>query len=342
MKKFYILFFLLYAITSRGQQFYITSYDYSTFLNTIKYVDANLNVTPLATLYFNGDQIFDIAFAPNGKLYGTTSNALIEINLQTGTSTEVYNFPATGKYNSLVCNSENQVIALEYYSQRLITIDLVTFTELSNIYLGESSPGDLTFYKGNLLFQSATSNNMMAYDGNSLETVGCGLNAISGDPILFWGLSNYTDACETNIVYGFDPYGAVFRYNFEANTSEEIGQLNESYSWPINGATSINEYLASACPLENMNAVNCNLVVDDQNMSTLMFYPNPVMDILHIGNLDNQDQFYISIYSVEGKIVYDAILISEVDVSNLNSGIYFLKIFDKSKMTSITKKIVKN
>ena len=342
MKNLYIILFFFFGINVNAQEFYITSYDYVTYINKIKYVDSNLNVTPLASFYFHGDQILDIAYAPTGKLYGVLRDAIIELDLQNGSSNVVYNFPVSGQFNSLVCNSNNEILVLEYYTQRLITIDLATFTEVSNVYLSESTTGDLTFYKGNLIFQSASTNNIISYDGNSLKTVACGLSAVSGDPILFWGLSNYTDSCESNFVYGFDPFGAVFSYDLESNTKEEVGQLREAYSWPVNGATSINEYTASACPLIKLDEVDCNLKIIDKELDNLLVYPNPVKDVLHIGNLNTQEEMFFTLYSLEGRKLTEGTLTAEIDFSKLSVGIYFIKIYNKSKTVSITKKIIKS
>lgn len=341
MKNFYILLFILFGIKTFAQEFYITSYDYNTFLNTIKYVDADLNVTPLATYYFNGDQILDIAMDANGTLYGTKADTLIELNLVDGTSTEVYNFPVPGQYNSLVCNSDNQIVALDFNSQRLITIDLATFTQVSNVYLSESSPGDLTYYKGNLLFPSASSDDIMSYNGNTVTPVGCRISSPSGEPFLFWGYSNFTDSCDTNFVYGFNQSGTVYSFDIESNTHEYVGNLQENNSWPLNGATSINEYTASACPLVPLNAVNCNLAVSDYQLSLVSFYPNPVEDIIHLKNLNVDEPLFISIFSVEGRKLTDALLTPEMDISKLPSGLYFMEISNQSKSISATKKIIK-
>ncbi len=342
MKNFYIIILILLGIKTSAQEFYITSYDYSTYLNTIKYIDANLNATPVATFYFLGDQILDIAYAPDGKLYGTISDAIIELDLANGTSNEVYQFPLPGNYNSLVCNSNNEIVALDFNSQRLITIDLATFTEVSNIYLGESSPGDLTFYKGNLIFESASSSNVIGYHGTNLKTVACGIKRLSGEYFQFLGFSNYTDSCDNNFVYGFSEDGYVYSYNIESQTNEEVGELIQNYTGPINGATSINEYTASACPLQELDEVNCNLDVFDQALSNLLFYPNPVEETLHVQNSNTDEELYFKLYSQDGRMLIKNILTPEIDFSKFSSGVYFMEIYNKSKSLSTTKKIIKN
>lgn len=340
MKIIYITVLVLFGIKTYAQEFYITTYDYATYLNTIKYVDPDLNVTPLTSLYFSGDQIWDIAFAPDGKLYGALSDALIEIDVAQGTYTVVYEFPVSGQYNSLVCNSNNQIITLEYNSRNLITIDLATFTEVSNVVLTESSPGDLTFYKGNLIFQGATSNNILSFDGNNLKTVACAIRRMSGENFLFFGLSNYTDSCENSFVYGFSEDGYVYRYNIESKTNEEVGIL-DYFSGPINGSTSINEYSASACPFLDLDEVNCNLKITEEQLTNILLYPNPVEDILHIQDLNIPEEMFFTIYSLEGRKLTEDILTPQIDFTQFAQGIYFIEIYNKSKTLSTTKKILK-
>ena len=341
MKALYLLPFALFGIQANAQVFYITSYDYSTYLNTISSIDANLNVTPLTSLYFNGDQIWDIAFASDGKLYGTTSYALIEIDLQAGMSNEVYEFPVTGQYNSLVCNDFREAVTLEYNTNHLITIDLTTFTEVSDVVVGESSPGDLTFYKGNLIFQGTTSNDILTLDGTALRTVACAIPSASGEPFLFYGLSNYTDSCENNFVYGFSQDGHVYRYDVEAHTSVAVGLLANSPQ-PINGSTTINEYAASDCPLTALGEVSCTVQVRDEQLSDMLLYPNPVLDVLHVQDLRPQDELLFTIHSLDGRKLTEGVLTPEISFSQFASGIYSIEIYNRSKTLSTTKRIVRN
>ncbi len=54
-------------------------------------------------------------------------------------------------------------------------------------------------------------------------------------------------------------------------------------------------------------------------------FPNPVNDSLYLSNIDLDSNY--SIYSIEGrKIITNRQLQSTIDVSNLNSGVYFLRI----------------
>jgi len=78
--------------------------------------------------------------------------------------------------------------------------------------------------------------------------------------------------------------------------------------------------------------------LDDQNQSDISIYPNPVIDKLFIQGLSNPTK--ISVYNVLGKLVLSKTTSSEINVDNLQSGIYIIKIVDEQK--EIVKKFIKN
>lgn len=341
MKTIYSILFVLLGVEASAQQFYITRYNSTTYLNTICSVDPDLNVTPIASFYFNGDQIWDIAFATDGELYGTTTDAIIELNVQNSTYTTVYEFPVPGQYNSLVCNSDRQILTLEYHTNHLITIDQTTLTEVSDVVLSESTPGDLTFYKGNLLFQGTTSNNILSYDGTTVRTVACAIPRPSGENYLFYGLSNYTDSCGSDLVRGISEDGHLYSFDVETHTSTDLGAIAFTPE-PINGSATVNEYTASACAFLNLNEIDCTVKVAENQLSDLLLYPNPVTDVLHVQGLDLQTELFFTIHSLDGRKLTEGLLTPDIDLSTFSSGIYLLNVFNGSKTLSTTKRILKD
>ena len=333
-----LLFFLWFQ--AHAQEFYITTYNYNNFLNKIKLVDADLNVTPLASFNFNGDQILDIAFAPDGTLYGTNSDAIIEIDLQNGTSSVVYEFPVPGQYNSLVCNSANEIVTLEYNTAHLITIDLATFTQVSDVVLAESSPGDLTFYRGNLIFQGTTSNNILRYNGTDLLRVACPMTLPSQEYALLLGFSNYTDQCESNFIYGFSQFGDVYHYDLTSNTAEYVGDLGNANDL-VNGSASMNEYTASSCPVVDMDEVSCTVEVPEEQLPDIRLYPNPVLDILHIAGPGRLDKLLFTLCALDGRKLMEGNVPPEMDLTQLSPGIYVLDIHNTSKKNFTSRRIIK-
>ena len=81
-----------------------------------------------------------------------------------------------------------------------------------------------------------------------------------------------------------------------------------------------------------------SLGIDGQNQLDILIYPNPVIDKLFIRGLSNPTK--ISVYDVLGKLVLSKTTSSEINVGNLQSGIYILKIVDNQK--EIVRKFIKN
>ncbi len=94
--------------------------------------------------------------------------------------------------------------------------------------------------------------------------------------------------------------------------------------------------------IENDQAIfgDVLLSVDDINKSTFYIYPNPVKDILTIGNTSSHEITSIKLYDVLGRLVLvENNIINQLDVSNLNSGLLFVRI--ETDKGVLTKKIIK-
>ncbi|MTH15210.1 T9SS type A sorting domain-containing protein [Flavobacterium sp. LC2016-01] len=133
-----------------------------------------------------------------------------------------------------------------------------------------------------------------------------------------------------------------------SGTSKTIGKSNETplplttvlldgvtyyASQTINGIESKNRLAVTA-------KVNGSLSAPDFNLTAFQFYPNPVQDILTIKNNSIIDD--VEIIDVSGKsVVFKKIndLQSEIDLSNLSSGVYLMKV--KSEGREKTIKIIK-
>lgn len=77
----------------------------------------------------------------------------------------------------------------------------------------------------------------------------------------------------------------------------------------------------------------------------IMVYPNPCTGLFTVNNLSSKNDGTISIFDVYGKLVFYKSCTSSktsenIDISELENGIYFLRI--DSKHQSLTKKIIKN
>jgi hypothetical protein len=79
---------------------------------------------------------------------------------------------------------------------------------------------------------------------------------------------------------------------------------------------------------------------ETENVSSTFIYPNPSTDKITLNTTVAVD---IRIYNYTGQVVKSIINNSgQVDVSNLNNGIYFLQVSIKNSSTSSIYKFVKN
>jgi len=143
--------------------------------------------------------------------------------------------------------------------------------------------------------------------------------------------------------------------------NQDIGSWNVGNVTYMNAmfykATSFNQDISSWCvsninsstelfgPYSNMTDDNkpdlgtCpGLSINDQKLTNISIYPNPVNDKLFVQGLSEVSE--ISIYDVLGKLVLAKTTSSEIEVSNLKKGIYTIKIVTEQKET--VQKFIKN
>ena len=78
--------------------------------------------------------------------------------------------------------------------------------------------------------------------------------------------------------------------------------------------------------------------VDDQNQLDISIYPNPTSDIIYIDG--NYSQLKAVVYDILGKQVMNEPITNSIDISQLDKGVYILKLSDGVKLT--TQRILKN
>jgi hypothetical protein len=76
------------------------------------------------------------------------------------------------------------------------------------------------------------------------------------------------------------------------------------------------------------------------NTTTLLIYPNPVKDVMNIALETGVEAKSVVIYNMLGAQVKRANQTSQIDVSDLNSGVYLVKVTD-SQGRNVVKRIIK-
>ncbi len=100
----------------------------------------------------------------------------------------------------------------------------------------------------------------------------------------------------------------------------------------------------SCAPPAEIKKVNYNLGFSPNQLTEFKFniYPNPVSDRLVVEKLKNAGVFNYSLLDINGKEISSGTLTessTEIDISKVNLGLYFIHIYNKQE--TLTKKIVK-
>lgn len=157
---------------------------------------------------------------------------------------------------------------------------------------------------------------------------------------LEWNVSNNADSYEIQ-VSNFENFNILVGYKISiTSTNYNITDLiNETkYYWRVNATNAFGtSNWSEIWDFTASNTVGMNSLASKNKIS---YYPNPVSDCLFIE--PNTDEIiHISIYSIDGKLLKqnDINGINNISLSDLNSGLYLLKI-DSSK-TLILDKLIK-
>lgn len=96
-------------------------------------------------------------------------------------------------------------------------------------------------------------------------------------------------------------------------------------------------------PLFDYNNQEQVVNADDKIENSISIFPNPVEELLTI-ELSNDTQYEMSIFNVSGKLIDKKSLnsfVTQLDVSNYDSGMYIFKFFCANSGESFTKKVEK-
>lgn len=129
-----------------------------------------------------GAAMTDIAFAPNGDLYGLTFTGLYRINPTTAAATFIGNHSISGG-NALVFGSDGTLYGAGGGSTSLYTINITTGVGTSLGNMGFASGGDLAFNGGNF-YLASTGDQLVKIDLNNISNTSAvgnfGVTAVYG------------------------------------------------------------------------------------------------------------------------------------------------------------------
>ncbi len=90
---------------------------------------------------------------------------------------------------------------------------------------------------------------------------------------------------------------------------------------------------------KNINTLICKTnTLNDNNLESVQIYPNPVNDILHIQH--SHTNFKLKLLDISGKIIMEYKNVNQIDISNLEKGIYLLEFENEGNLKSV--RVIKN
>ncbi len=253
-----------------------------------------LNLTPEPTLTFqfqfnpNTTDCNDIAISPSGKFYGVGYGGIYEISQTNGGVTFLQEIPLTGINTTLVCSNEDILYVLNsagYLYQYDIENGLLE--EIAQLEGG--SPGDITFYKGNLVFPSSVDGNIKAYNlaNQSLVTIHCMAHPLNNSGQGYFGFSNNEETCESLSFIGATTANELYEIDIANNTISHIELTNPFLELKtlFLGTASTTEHFSSNCSHQFSN-IDC---APKDTSSFFVLGKTTTENIFHIYSL-NPDQ----------------------------------------------------
>jgi hypothetical protein len=128
---------------------------------------------------------------------------------------------------------------------------------------------------------------------------------------------------------------------FKIGTSKYYGWILVSSTGGAAGIITVKSYAYNNVADQSINTGQTTLGIDGFSLIKYNIFPNPVNDIFTINSYLNTTEFKVSIIDINGKIINLTSSNDLFNISQLNAGIYFIRIEDNQGNSEI-KKVVKN
>lgn len=125
--------------------------------------------------------------------------------------------------------------------------------------------------------------------------------------------------------------GEGFKYMSTLNTHFGLGLDTEISNLTITWPSGIVDILENVAVDQVISVVEGSTLIgiEENIVNNLLLFPNPTKDVLNLGDLTDFQNPAYSIFDIQGKKVMEAALdLKSIDVSNLATGSYILKIRD--------------
>lgn len=226
-------------------------------------------------------------------------------------------------------------------------------------------------------FESWTAANPDGWGGTKTHTTGLTIHKVTATDSVHSGVNacglknTYTAHRRFTSVPTSVTNGTSYEISFwvkgtgQVRTSMFTGAANAGYgyltynayvsatsTWTLVTQTLVPDTTTSAAEFIISVGVAADVVIDDVSLAitginemttqnNISIFPNPVSNVLNINNIENTDMIYVSnILGETVKTFYVTGTVAEINVSDLNDGIYFITLLNKNSIVA-TKKFSK-
>jgi len=239
-----------------------------------------------------------------------------------------------------------KLLHLFVYLNHLIELDISHNIDLIYLACYNNDLTNLIINNPNLTSLIASYNQFTSLDVSNapnLTGIGCGFNQITHldfsqntnlrvigcqeNQLVNLNINNGNNTILTDLSTYDNPNLACIQVDDVIYANSQICDIANYDGWCKDETTSYSE--------------ECSLGIEDNTITNFTLYPNPVKDILTIGNTGSHEITSIKLYDALGRLVLAEIdNVNQVDIAHLNSGLLFVKI--ETDKGELTKKIVKN
>jgi hypothetical protein len=129
--------------------------------------------------------------------------------------------------------------------------------------------------------------------------------------------------------------GEGFEFMSTLNTHFGIGSESSITSITVYWPSGIVDNIPNPTINTTLNIVEgASLSIEDERLSDLVIYPNPVIEVLNIETTTDITNYIATVFDINGKrIINEKLASNTLNVSRLESGIYFLRLESNGKTT---------
>ncbi len=132
-------------------------------------------------------------------------------------------------------------------------------------------------------------------------------------------------------------------HNIERNTNGFIDKIYITSQCAIEFTYDVNNFVTSmVIPDLNSNACDTSLsIIDLDFVNNIKAFPNPTDGLLYLSNDNSDSEFNIRVYDIYGKVIFAEYKTNQIDLAELNDGVYFVETTSISRNTKTVIKVIK-